>query len=53
MMGRLLREMFPIPPNADPFQVLPPTRAIGEASSSIPAAATPIITDTPHPAWVL
>lgn len=40
-----------IPPNAVPFHVRPVTSWKGLVEISWPAAATPIITDTPQPLW--
>ena len=39
------------PPKAVPFQVLPVTSWNGRVLISCPAAATPIITETPQPLW--
>lgn len=39
------------PPNAVPFHTRPVTNWNGLVLISWPAAATPIITDVPHPLW--
>ena len=43
--------LIPIPPKAVPFQVRPVTSWKGRVEISCPAAATPIIVDTPQPLW--
>ena len=39
------------PPKAEPFHSRPVTSWNGRVEISWPAAATPMITDSPHPLW--
>ena len=40
-----------LPPKAVPFQTRPVTSWNGLVAISLPAAATPMIVDTPQPLW--
>ena len=45
--------MSNLPPKAVPFQVRPVTSWNGRVEISCPAAATPMMVDTPQPLWQL